>query len=422
MTDSAQKQAPLPPVPDSEDIVYTTTDDEHATKAPEGVQVRIPGLDMARGFSMLVVVLGHGIVAFFGGSDWYSPRITAALWVMLHSGVELFFVLSGYLIGGILLRDVVPEPSPKAVKVFLARRWLRTLPVYFAVLALEMLWYKSLHGVWEPRWEYVLFVQNFFSGAEYFMPASWSLAVEQWSYLFLPLLMLPLTGFVAKRWELPYSRALVVTTIAAITLLMIARMGLALFLSSDQLDVSLRKAIPLRLDALLYGMLIIHCKMVNPELYKRLSSLSVFLSSLIALGLFMVLQYNDGLLERLPEPMPRFLFHAGIGFVITDILVALLLPFLDINPRCRDMARLPRVRRLLEFAAKYSYAVYLVHLSVIYAIVNRMPMHISGYPVIEFCWLALLLGLAVGISFSLAWILYYIVEKPGMSLRRFIPK
>ena len=51
-------------------------------------------------------------------------------------GVELFFVLSGFLIGQIIIRDVLQRPSTKTLITFYKRRWLRTLPLYYMILLL----------------------------------------------------------------------------------------------------------------------------------------------------------------------------------------------------------------------------------------------------------------------------------------------
>jgi peptidoglycan/LPS O-acetylase OafA/YrhL len=119
------------------------------------------------------------------------------------AGVDLFFVLSGFLIGGILMRN---RDSPDLLRVFYARRVLRIFPVYFAWLAafyaLRALCGGHLRSAWLfgfplPGWSYLTFTQNFvmaahrFWGAHWLAP-TWSLAVEEQFYLILPLLVLVL--------------------------------------------------------------------------------------------------------------------------------------------------------------------------------------------------------------------------------------
>lgn len=422
MKNSVKAPETFPPVQGGEEIVYATTDEEQKAK-PVGVKVRIAGLDMARGLSMLIVVLVHGVGLLVMGATLYDQRVGNLLSLLANFSVELFFAISGFLIGGILLRDVVPDPTPKAMGGYLAKRWLRTVPVYFVVLGAEMLLIGWYYGSTPSPWKYVFFVQNFSYGTEYFFPVSWSLTIEQWSYLVLPLVMVPLTFFVARRWRLSYEWALLWTVLALIALFTLLRTGTAwLLYTPDQLDVGIRKQIPLRLDVLFYGVLIVHCKFAWPGVYRRLASLPFFLCVLLLSVLYVVFQYNDNFLVRLPDVTSYSLFHSGIGFTITDILTALLLPFLDINPRSRGLARLPRIQSMLLFAAKYSYAVYLVHILVIRVFSWFVPLHLPAFPVLELIWRLALMCVAVLCSFALAWVLYYTVEKPGMSLRRFIPK
>lgn len=423
MTDLVQKQDPLPPVPDSENIVYATTDEEQKAK-PAGVQVRIPGLDICRGFGMITVLVAHALMVFGPQAELFSDRVTWAIAVVGHFFVEQFFGISGFLMGGILLREVVPNPSAKAVGGYVAKRWLRTLPVYFVIIGVLMLIEHWRTGTMTPRWEYIFFVQNFIAGGEYFLAASWSLAIEQWSYLLLPVVMLPVAFWIMRRFGYSYLVAAALAALAVIVISVTLRTGIAwLFLATEQLDFGIRKQIPLRLDVLMYGLLIVLCKHARPDIYKRMASLPFFLMVVTLMVGFMWLQFYDRILERFPGGIERFVFHSGIGFAIVDSLMALTLPFLDINPASREMARVPRVRDLLLFSAKYSYAVYLVHLPFMFAFRNMLlPYRVSLPAWLDLVVLGILVVVSLLISFGFAWLLYHVVEKPGMSLRRFIPK
>src|SRR5690348_11867183 len=110
-------------------------------------------------------------------------------------GVDLFFVLSGFLITGILLDS---KGSEGCLKSFYIRRCLRTWPLYFAVVFFMFVivpWLRPSqgHAVFErssPWWSFILFLQNFFvsnlTSAAGALAVTWSLAVEEQFYLIWP--------------------------------------------------------------------------------------------------------------------------------------------------------------------------------------------------------------------------------------------
>jgi peptidoglycan/LPS O-acetylase OafA/YrhL len=158
---------------------------------------RLPELDGLRGVAILLVLVFHG---FF--DPHFSSRVLSRLTVigrMTWSGVDLFFVLSGFLIGGILL-DV--RQSSNYFKTFYFRRAYRILPVYFVVLGLFSI--RFLHSTAGPLggfsatvipwYAYFTFTQNIWMAAlgsfgAATMVVTWSLAVEEQFYLTAPLVV-----------------------------------------------------------------------------------------------------------------------------------------------------------------------------------------------------------------------------------------
>src|ERR1700730_11832892 len=143
---------------------------------------RQPGLDLLRALAIIVVVVYHaGIMGFP-----LPGRVHRFGWI----GVDLFFVLSGYLIGGQLLAPLARGQRINLGRFF-ARRALRILPAYVVILTIYVFlpsWreYPEMSSIWK----FLISVQNIgLHGGTAFSHA-WSLAVEDQFYLLLPLLLL----------------------------------------------------------------------------------------------------------------------------------------------------------------------------------------------------------------------------------------
>jgi peptidoglycan/LPS O-acetylase OafA/YrhL len=142
---------------------------------------RDQNLDLLRAVAVLSVVLYHLL-------QW-SPFDPPWLDGIAHYGaygVDLFFILSGFLIGSIYWREERDAGQVQLMR-FLKRRWLRTIPPYLGALLL------AWGAVWYARgevfdWRYLLFLQNYGPELPYFL-VSWSLCVEEHFYLVVPLLM-----------------------------------------------------------------------------------------------------------------------------------------------------------------------------------------------------------------------------------------
>lgn len=209
---------------------------------------RIVELDGVRGVAILMVLVWHYYTAQTGAAEPLSlaaafRSVTELFW----SGVDLFFVLSGFLIGGIILDH---HARPGFLRVFWLRRCCRILPPMALLLLTCWAGYHFLDRqrfAWlfdnlMPWWSYATFTQNIVMGFRgtfggHFLDATWSLAVEEQFYLFAPLLVLL---FGARRWVkmLP----------ALIILALVLRLGFPGFHTFV--------GTPFRMDSLLSGFLI----------------------------------------------------------------------------------------------------------------------------------------------------------------------
>lgn len=149
--------------------------------------VRRPGLDLIRATAILLVVFHH-YRHMPGCPEWLS-------WLSLRGyiGVDLFFVLSGWLIGGQLARQYHLTGQVEIFR-FWTRRWFRTLPCYFAILA--VFWHFDQIAV-EDFPAFFFFLQNYITPGSWLI--SWSLCVEEHFYIVLPLLFLLLPLIVRSK-------------------------------------------------------------------------------------------------------------------------------------------------------------------------------------------------------------------------------
>src|SRR5437667_9563533 len=137
---------------------------------------RQPGLDLLRALAIIVVVIYHaGIMGFP-----LPGRVHRWGWI----GVDLFFVLSGYLIGGQLLAPLAKDRQPHLGRFF-ARRALRIMPAYFVVLAIYFLLpsWREYPDMSQPLWKFLLSVQNIALHGGTAFSHAWSLAVKAQFYL-----------------------------------------------------------------------------------------------------------------------------------------------------------------------------------------------------------------------------------------------
>jgi peptidoglycan/LPS O-acetylase OafA/YrhL len=134
--------------------------------------MRIRQIDALRAVAVLLVLGCH--------MTW-SPFLVRFGW----TGVDMFFVLSGFLISGLLLREY-KHTGVIQVKRFMIRRALKIYPTYYVLLALTVGWY-AFAGTpipWSRTWPDLIFVQNYAQGTWGHL---WSLGVEEHFYIFLPI-------------------------------------------------------------------------------------------------------------------------------------------------------------------------------------------------------------------------------------------
>src|SRR5690606_29603633 len=148
---------------------------------------RIFGLDLMRAIGIGLVVFSH-IRWIMPDAQGFIPDLMSISGVL---GVEIFFVLSGFLIGRLLYRIYISDSfNFSKVLYFWVRRWFRTLPNYYLALLINICIALYI-GTQLPSklWQYVFFIQNFSQEMPLFFVESWSLSIEEFAYIIGPLLL-----------------------------------------------------------------------------------------------------------------------------------------------------------------------------------------------------------------------------------------
>lgn len=210
------------------------------------------GLDLVRAIAILLVMLSHYSNNLL---YWFNINGDRRAFFAGTLGVELFFVLSGFLIGQILLDIAWREPGWRSLAVFLVRRWMRTLPLYFLWLAVLLVVWPPAQGGAATVLRFATFTQNLLQpmpGDDWFA-VSWSLAIEEWFYLLFGCALI----LTAALWR---SRAAIwVPLVIFLIVPLILRLSVPAFADGS---THIQDMIVFRLDEIAYGVLM-------AELYRR---------------------------------------------------------------------------------------------------------------------------------------------------------
>ena len=304
---------------------------------------RVFGPDLIRATAIVLVLFCH---TFPGGTMFPVIGVVRDYWGVW--GVELFFLLSGYLIGGILMAELHAGrlDSVGGVFAFWRRRWFRTLPNYYFFFGLILLQARLELGHFPPNWQrFLWFGQALFTVHPGFFMAAWSLAIEEWFYLLFPLVLLLLSRLIQRR-----ERAV----LAAIAIFLLAPVIARGFLSPD-LDwlSAVRESTLPRLDAITYGVLLAYLKNHCPHVWNSLASRWP-LGVLAAVGLFLQACVHDILFGHISSAS---FFYRVFYFCLISLSLALLYPKIVGLPSPTGWWATV-VRKL----SLWSYSIYLSHI------------------------------------------------------------
>ena len=304
-----------------------------------GRRQRNLGLDLVRALAITLVLITHG-----GNTvcSWYGCKAPVQYLPTGSLGVESFFALSGFLIGGLLLDIIERNLGPGAWWRFMMRRWLRTLPLYYLWLAVLVIVVPPGEGHFSEILAHATLTQNL----QWPMPSdwfavSWSLTVEEWFYLLFSVALLG-GSFLTRR-----PRATLWCIIAVFVVVPTAMRWMV----PDSLAYGeyVRKVTLLRLDAIAYGVAVV-------ALCRARSRLVARPLVLLAIGLGMV---GGIVLLAYHPPPPQGHWLRTFGPTIMPLGCALCLPAATL------IERLPGFAWPVRKMSTYSYALYVSHLTVL---------------------------------------------------------
>jgi peptidoglycan/LPS O-acetylase OafA/YrhL len=371
----------------------------------------VPALDGVRGLAILVVMIGHfnlGYYPTYKAETVLKTLIETGWW-----GVDLFFVLSGFLITGILLDA---KGSSHYFRNFYVRRVLRIFPLYYGFLFAFFIvapilrppdpaspfigWQSSQVWFWTYLSNYQLLFPNWVR--PYPLTHFWTLAVEEQFYLVWPAIVL-----LASR------RGLVRICLACVAGSFVFRV----WLNWAGFDPGIGyRVTPARLDTLAIGALLA-ALVREPDVWPRVArytktAIPAALIALIALSIpTRGLGQSSIEMETIGYPVLA-IFSAGL------IVVAI-----DPARRSTRLARFFQTRTM-RVLGKYSYALYVLHFPLA-PVLERMGLTVQTFPTIAgselpgaIAFTLISMSISLGLAFA-SWNLY---EKRFLSLKRFFPR
>jgi len=360
---------------------------------------RVHGLDTLRALAIMLVFANHymGFVSHEPTFGWFSE--------IGWAGVDLFFALSGYLIGNQVF-SALRGPG-LSLPNFYARRLLRTLPAYLVVLALYAWWpYWAGNLPHAPWWKYLTFTLNINLKPGTLFSHAWSLCVEEQFYLLLPPVVLAIAAITRIRRAdgiaLALGWAALLSAIAAGMWLRDSWWQPAMDLGergSRSYYTLIYYSTLARFDELLAGVALAMLRNFHPKAWQRLTGHGNWMLAagavLTALAFWLFLEHH---------------FSWGMsvfGYPLLGVAFAALLLAALSEGSLLYRTRIPGMGAI----ALWSYSIYLTHKQVCILLADHWePVDPESIAVM------------IAASIAAGWLLYFAVEAPFMHLReRFIP-
>jgi peptidoglycan/LPS O-acetylase OafA/YrhL len=351
----------------------------------------MPGLDALRGIAVLAVVFLHGLkltpqlaLNVSHGVNVIGDIVSAG-WL----GVTLFFVLSGFLITGILLDT---KTRTNYWRSFYVRRMLRILPLYLAILILCRL---LLHVSWTYIGLCLLFVANFVELRMASYGPLWSLAVEEQFYLFWPLLVRRLTP-----------RTLAILCLVSILLSPWLRLLASHYALGDPYDATWLITDNLFLGAFLA--LFLRSRFSTPRNVTILAATLGIMAAIVG-----AICLHGHMLSRTTAAGRAFQTEPFLLFFGLLLLLSL---------RFGGHPLVVRLTAPLRFYGYISYGLYLSHWIVFDLIAYQIIGHRPPVPLLTVPHLILRFAISLSVATAIAWLSRRYFEEPFLRLKdRLVP-
>jgi peptidoglycan/LPS O-acetylase OafA/YrhL len=342
---------------------------------------RLASLDMLRGLAALSVTIPH----FFIFKDANSP-IAETVSIL---GVEVFFVLSGYVLAPQIMLFVVERPDNRNLGIFWVRRWMRTIPPYLIALLLISAAAHQLGGA--DFFRYLIYVQNFAhqSNANDYFSVAWSLSVEEWFYLLFPPFLI-FAVLVARRRSVLGAAISAAAFVALITLLREA------FGNYADWGPDVRRIVMFRMDAIAWGFLL-NLAVTRTGILRQIQIWQALVSLLAALAIAI------GLTMLAAEDHNRSI-EAAFPFYSAAVAATAIVLSLKLSDIFQASETLTTAG---EFLGRISYSMYLFHLLVLLtlaSIFDRFPL----FPQ---------LALYLTVTMAIASLMYMAIEAQVLAAR-----
>jgi len=341
------------------------------------------GLDIMRMAAILIVVLGHTSILLEGTLLKDFPYFKPI------DGVDLFFVLSGFLIGGIMLRDFNEHSKILDLLTFWKRRWFRTLPLYFLILGLNYWvvkngWIKG--DIEQANWTFLFFLQNLSQPFFDFFWESWSLSVEEWFYLSSPIIFFLLLKFISKKTAFFITICLMIASTFLFRLLNTTAQIDPFFF-----DITFKKVVLMRLDSIAFGLLFAWLYLYHSSVLIKFKYHFLFLAILI-------LCY-----QRTIDLNVTSKFAQVVYLTLSPMALSLSIPFFHSLRLKENVFTL-----FATFISKISYSMYLINLALVIQVIHINFNAANGFIQYICAWFFII---------SASYLLYTFFEKPLMNLR-----
>lgn len=315
-------------------------------------------------------------------------------------GVEVFFVLSGFLIGKILFRQFSDNPFDfRAVTYFLKRRWFRTLPNYFLVLVLNIVIGLGVIGYKiDGLWCYFFFLQNFSVKVPAFFPESWSLSVEEFAYVILPVAMWSGVAVFAKADK---KKLFLQITVFVYCIFIGTKIWYSLhtdFTTLSDWNLYLKSVVIYRIDAIVTGVVAAWIALNRRDFWYRTRWMAAFSGVFFAV----LLIFGSSIFKV--DIASNHFFWDVVFLPLLSLSIGAMLPLFS-----AWKSQPFGIGKPITYIALISYAMYLLHYSVVMQLLHAFLFPTLGWMATGVLYLVL--------TFGLSALLYHLFEKLVMDLR-----